>query len=89
MRGREERGEVPLVLHGRLYYGRSPPIYRLWEYEIFTKNPYYYVYICQRPLTFMCDPLGPYISPVNDCINLITLIGLPYQLTISTYRLIV
>ena len=36
----------------------------------------------------MCDPLGPYISLVNDSINLITLFGLPYQLTISTYRLI-
>ena len=36
---------------------------------------------------YVCDPLGPYITQVNDSINPITLIG-PYQLNISTYRLI-
>ena len=55
-RGREEGGEVPLGLHGHIYYGRSPPIYRLWECEIFTKNPYYYVYIHRRPLTLCVWP---------------------------------
>ena len=37
---------------------------------------------------YVCDPLGLYIFLVNDSIDPITLISLPYQLTISTYRLI-
>ena len=36
---------------------------------------------------YVCDPLGLYISQVNDFANPITLIGLPYQLNISTYTL--
>ena len=28
------------------------------------------------------NPLGPYISQINDSINQITIIGIPYQLTI-------
>ena len=35
-----------------------------------------------------CNPLGPHILPVNDSIDPITLIGLPYQFNISTYILI-
>ena len=47
--------------------------------------------LCLYPPTsieFMCDPLGPYIFLVNDFIDPIILIGLPYQFTISTYTLI-
>ena len=35
---------------------------------------------------YVCDPLGPYISLVNDSINPITLTDLSYQLTISKYK---
>ena len=36
-------------------------------------------------LPYVCGPLGPYISPVNDSINPITLIGLPYHIFFSDF----
>ena len=57
-RGREERGENQLGLHGHPYFCRSPPIYRLQEYKMFTKtlvimstNGYYVAY---KQITLPC-----------------------------------
>ena len=55
----EKRGESFLLgWHGHFCYGHSPPIYRLWECELFTKtliiisiNIYS---IANEPITFPC-----------------------------------
>ena len=43
---------------------------------------------CNARWPYVRDPLGSYIFLVNDSIDSITLIGIPYQLTMSRYRLI-
>ena len=54
----------------------------------FSQKPLLLYLYPSTSIDLVCDPLGSYISPVNDSINPIKLIGPPYQLTISTYRLI-
>ena len=80
-RAREEGGEVPLGFHGNLYYGRSPPIYRLWECEIFTKTLIIMSISTDVHWPYVYDPLGPYISLVNNSIDQIT----PYSSTLINH----
>ena len=54
----------------------------------FSQKPLYLCIPLAMPIGRICMTLGLYISPVNDSIDLIMLIGFLYQVTISTYRLI-
>ena len=78
MRGREEMGEFPLGSHEFVYYIRSPPIYRCCEYIIFTKTFIIMSISIDIRWCYVCDPLGPYISLINNSTNPIPLIGLLY-----------
>ena len=59
--------------------GRSPPIYRYLVCGFFIKTLIIMSISTNRPS--MCDPLGPYISLVNNNINQIT----TYWLTLINY----
>ena len=71
-----------------LCYGCSLPSDGLWECEIVTKTLLLISISTNTHCPYVCDVLGSYISLVNDFIDLIILIDLLYQLTISTYKLI-
>ena len=67
---------------GTLICGRSPPIYRHLVYGFFIKTLIIMSISTNIHRSYVCDPLGPYISLVNNSIEQITL----YWLILIKYR---
>ena len=57
---------------GNLNYGYSSPIYRYLVCGFFIKTLIIMSISTNIHITYMCDPLGSYISLVNNFIDLIT-----------------
>ena len=66
---------------GTLSRGRSPTIYRYLVYNFFMKTLIIISISTNIHRPYICDPIGPYISLVNNSIDQIT----PYWSTLINY----
>ena len=66
---------------GTLSCDRSPPIYGQLVYRFFIKTLIIMYISTNIYRLYVCDPLGPYISLVNNSIDQIT----PYLSTLINY----
>ena len=59
-----------MAFMGTLGYGCSPPIYKHYEYKIFTKTLLIISISTKIYIPYLCNLLGLYILLVNNLINL-------------------
>ena len=68
----EEKTEFPQGLHGHLVLWSFSPYFRHFIFEIFIKTLIIMHISINIHIPYVCDPLGSYISLINNYINTIT-----------------